>query len=223
MDGRGGEHAPAIATEPSIRRLSDSRLLQIVGDGIPSGGMPAFRSLGQRRLRLIVDYLRLLQGKPSATALPGNPAHGRALFFGIAKCSNCHMVRGVGGFLGPDLSDYALAHSVAQIRQAVLNPNRNPNPASHAVIAITRDGRKLVGIARNEDNFSIQIETPDGRLHLLAKSSLAALHHESWSLMPADYKSKLSGSELNDLVSFLVSTANQEPHSVASKPSWDQE
>ena len=204
MDGRGGEHAPGIASDSSARQLSDARLLSILQNGIPSAGMPSFRSLGPTRLKLILSYLRVIQGKRATAVVSGNPARGRKLFFGAAGCSACHMVHGQGGFLGPDLSESSLLHSPGQIRQAILNPNKNVAQGSDTVVAITRDGRKFVGIARNEDNFSVQLQTVDGNLHLFMKSDLASLRHEPKSLMPANYQSMLSGSELNDLISFLM-------------------
>jgi cytochrome c oxidase cbb3-type subunit III len=208
IDGRGGEHAPAIAHGPSVQELSDARLLSILRNGIPSGGMPSFRTLGSARLKLIINYLRALQGIPATSAVSGNPLRGRTLFFGSARCSDCHMIHGVGGFLGPDLSSYSLSHSSEEIRDAILNPNKNLSLDSDTVVAIARDGRKFVGIARNEDNFSLQLLSPDGSVHLLLKSGLAAVHHQPWSLMPSDYRSKLSKSDLNDLISYLVKSAS---------------
>jgi hypothetical protein len=69
------------------------------------------------------------------------------------------------------------------------------------------NGTSLEGIARNEDNFSLQLATSDGTLHLLSKSSLAKLAYRDESPMPADYGTKLSPSELDDLLNFLFSSA----------------
>jgi cytochrome c oxidase cbb3-type subunit 3 len=209
LDGRGGEHAPDVASGASVRQLSDFRLLSILQNGIPAGGMPSFGALGPARLKLIIRYVRTLQGEHGATSVSGNPARGRALFFSKAECSSCHMIEGAGGFLGPDLSSYALSQSPEEIRQAILNPNKNLASENDTVVAVTRGGQKFVGIARNEDNFSLQLQTADGKLHLLMRSSLASVRHEPWSLMPSDYASKLSNHELRDLVSFLVKAASE--------------
>jgi cytochrome c oxidase cbb3-type subunit III len=204
MDGRGGEHAPDIATNSGVRRLANTALFEIVQSGIPKGGMPSFRSLGPDRVKAVIEYLRTLQGTHVNPVVSGNAAHGRELFFGSARCSSCHMMHGRGGFLGKDLSDYSLTHSAPQIRDAILDPNKGLNPDEGTVIAITRAGRKFIGVARNEDNFSLQLQTPDGAFHLLSKSGLAVVRHEPRSLMPSDYGSRLSPGDLNDLVSFLV-------------------
>lgn len=204
MDGRGGVHAPNIASNPNLVRLSKAQIERIVRDGIPSGGMPSFRELGEQKIASVVAYLRTLQGRPVSRALPGDPASGRLLFFGVAGCAKCHMVAGHGGFLGPDLTGYARSHSAGDVRSAILDPNRNLPFSDYTVVAVTRGGRKLVGLARNEDNFSLQLQTADGAFHLLMKSNLNILRHEPRSLMPADYSSKLSGTEIDDLISFLA-------------------
>ncbi|MGH9404781.1 MAG: c-type cytochrome [Terriglobia bacterium] len=204
LDGRGGEHAPDIATNPRVQQLSDVRLFEIIRDGIPAGGMPSFSALGKPGIQAVLGYLRILQGSHRAQPVPGNAARGRALFFGSAGCSGCHMIRGQGGFLGPDLSDYAISHSLPEIRGAILEPNKNLSSQRGTVTVVTRDGRKYTGVARNEDNFSLQMQTPDGAFHLFMKSDLTAVRYESRSLMPSDYGSKLSAGQLDDVVSFLV-------------------
>src|SRR5579883_2816521 len=95
LDGRGGEHAPNIATNPKVQQLSDGELFQIIENGIPAGGMPGFQSLGPSTLKTVVAYLRILQGKHSAAALPGNPERGRQLFFGKAACSSKRKAAGL--------------------------------------------------------------------------------------------------------------------------------
>lgn len=211
VDGRGGEHAPDIATRPAVERLSDAQLQGIVENGIPAGGMPSFRALGPEGIKAVVAYLRVLQGNRKAVQVSGNFIQGKALFYGSAGCSTCHMIHGVGGFLGPDLTAYSLSHSPQQTRPAILNPNENLGTMAGTVIAVTRDGKKLVGIARNEDNFSVQLQTADGRFHLLMKSDLASLSHEPRSLMPSDYASRLSVADINDLISFLVKSSEGAP------------
>lgn len=211
MDGRGGVHAPNIASNPGVVRLSSVQLERIIRDGIPSGGMPSFRNLGQQKIASVIAYLRFLQGKQASQPLPGDRVRGRSLFFGAAGCARCHMVAGRGGFLGPDLTGYARSHSARDVRSAILDPDQNLPYSEYTVVAVTRDGRRLVGIARNEDNFSLQLQTVDGAFHLLMKTNLKALRHEPRSLMPSDYGSKLSGTEIDDLINFLASQDTDSP------------
>ncbi len=215
IDGRGGERAPDIATSAKTQRRSDSELAQIITSGIPSGGMPAFSTLDASTGRALVTYLRFLQGKTGSAALPGNPQNGKAIFFGRARCSECHLAAGAGGFIASDLSSYGRARPAEEIRDAIVKPGQPSNDSRGTVTIVTRDGQTLTGVLRNEDNFSLQLQSLDGAFHLFMKSEVASVSRDRNSLMPADYGSTLSASELNDLVSFLMSMAQQE------KPSSD--
>ena len=48
-DGRGGEHAPNIATAPEVQHLLDRELAGIIRYGISGAGMPAFSSQSSRK------------------------------------------------------------------------------------------------------------------------------------------------------------------------------
>ncbi|MGI9073070.1 MAG: c-type cytochrome [Bryobacteraceae bacterium] len=220
LDGHGGEHGPNIATTAEVQRLSDRDILGVVRDGIPAVGMPAFRSkFDAAQLNAVVSYVRVLQGKYAAVSVPGNPERGRALFSGKARCSECHMVAGKGGFIGSDLTGYGNQHSPDVVRGAILEPNENLNPRHRTVTAVTRDGRKFTGRALNEDNFSLQLQTLDGTFHFFDKSMLARLEREPRSIMPSNYGSTLSPSDLDDLVSYLMRPDVPRP----SRPGEDDE
>jgi cytochrome c oxidase cbb3-type subunit III len=206
LDGKGGERAPNIADRPTVQRLSDSQISHIIETGVPGTGMPAFHSLASSDIKAVVSYLRILQGAKRTAALPGNPDRGKTVFFGKAGCSNCHMVAGEGGFIASDLSAYAHVHEVEQIRSAIVTP-ASPNQQVRLATVTTRDGEKYVGRVRNEDNFSLQLQSLDGIFHFLAKSDIDKLEYESQALMPSDYGSSLNAGELNDLVSYLMKVA----------------
>lgn len=137
----------------------------------------------------------------------GDATHGRALFFGGARCSECHSLRGEGGFLGPDLSSFSRSHSPETTRRAILRPERDAERLTDTVTVVTREGGRLIGVARNEDNFSLQLQTFDGDFHLLMKSDLASVNHDGRSLMPSDYGARLGARDLDDIVAFLVSVS----------------
>jgi cytochrome c oxidase cbb3-type subunit 3 len=208
LDGRGGERAPNIADSAKVQRLSDAQIFHIIENGIPGTGMPAFHSMESPDIHAAVAYVRTLQGTRRAIKLPGNPERGETIFFGNAGCSSCHMVAGKGGFMASDLSEYARAHVVEQTRNAITNPTAGSDRQARTVTATTRGGEKFVGRIRNEDNFSLQLQTLDGTFHFLAKSDLEGLEYSSQALMPSNYGSTLSPGELNDVVSYLMRAAS---------------
>jgi cytochrome c oxidase cbb3-type subunit III len=212
LDGRGGERGPNIVTRAEVLHRSDGELLHLLQTGLPESGMPPFESLGLAKLKSVVAHLRFLQGASEVAPLPGNPQDGKSLFFGRAGCGNCHMVNGSGGFLGADLSSYGSNVSIEEIRSAITDPNKDLEPRARTVLAMTREGQQFTGVARNEDNFSLQLQSVDGTFHLFAKSDLEHLEYQPRSLMPSDYSSTLSRTELDDLVSYLISAARATKH-----------
>ena len=170
--------------------------------------MPGFAAYGEDRLRALVGYLRVLQGQTKGEAAPGDAVAGKAVFYGKGKCADCHMVAGKGGFFGGDLTAYAAGgKSVNKIRAAIVSPDKALDPRRGLVTVVRNDGTTISGLARNEDNFSLQLQTADGAFHLLNKADIASQKYEGRSGMPADYGSKLSARQVDDLVSFLMRTA----------------
>jgi cytochrome c oxidase cbb3-type subunit III len=220
IDGKGSERAPNIADNPDVRRLSDAELMGIIAKGIPGTGMPAFHSLSSTRIRDLVAYLRSLEGATGNVKLPGDPRKGETIFFGQTGCSNCHMIAGRGGFIASDLTDYARTHSTDQIRSAILESS-SADQVKLATVVL-QDDRKYVGRVRNEDNFSLQLQSLDGAFHLIMKANLKKLDYDSQPLMPINFGSLLNAGELNDLVSYLLKTAdNNEPQKHAKGSDMD--
>ncbi len=213
LDGLGGEHAPDIVRRPAVKALSDQALLDVIHDGLPEEGMPGFPKLPKEDGLALIAHLRLLQGKSAADAARGDPARGKDLFFGKAGCSTCHQIASPGEFVARDLAGFAHEHPGDQIRDAILRPGGEPQEAATAV---ARNGRKFSGTVRNEDNASLQLQSADGSFYLLMKSSLVSLQRKAGDPMPADYGKRLSTTELDDLVSYILREAHsgkdEEPH-----------
>jgi cytochrome c oxidase cbb3-type subunit 3 len=184
--------------------------------------MPAFRSLSSSDTKAVVGYVRTLQGARQVVKLPGNSGRGKTLFFGKAECSQCHMVGGKGGFIASDLSGYARTHDVEQIRSAITNPATITDRQARLIIATSHGGEKYVGRIRNEDNFSLQLQTLDGAFHFISKSDLDGLESDPNGLMPSGYGTSLTVTELDDVISFLISAANAS-RPVATRKSNEEE
>jgi cytochrome c oxidase cbb3-type subunit 3 len=223
LDGRGGERAPNIVENSRVQRLSDAEIGGIIENGIPQAGMPAFGSMGDSKIKAVITYLRTLQGANHSAQLPGYAGRGEILFFGKAHCSGCHMVAGKGGFIASDLSAYAGTHGLDQTRNAITSPALRGNRAVRTATATTRAGEKYIGRIRNEDNFSLQLQTFDGAFHFLPKSDLQSLEFSPQPLMPTSYSSILSPNELDDLVSYLMSVARVSQPEPQPKPNEEEQ
>jgi cytochrome c oxidase cbb3-type subunit III len=222
IDGKGSERAPNIADSPHTRQLSDAQLEHIIAGGIPGTGMPAFHSLSNSRIHQLISYLRSLEGTEKSAKLPGDPRKGQAIFFDQGGCSNCHMIAGRGGFIASDLIDYARTHSREQIRGAILDSGAGDKRQVRLATATVRTGEKFIGRVRNEDNFSLQLQSLDGTFHFIMKSELEKLDYDPQPLMPTNFGSSLTASELNDLISYLLSAAgNTDPEKRAHEKGMD--
>ncbi len=198
LDARGGE-APNITT-PDVQALSDAQLTAVIHDG-HTGGMPGFATvLSNSDIAAVVSYLRDLQHQRTPT-LQGNAANGQALFFGSAGCSQCHMIKGEGGFLGADLSGVPL--SADDIRTAIVNPPTSPTDALTTVTM--KNGPTYSGLVRNEDNFSIQLIEKSGAFISIDKANVAKIDQATTPFMPADYATRLTPADLQDLVAYVAS------------------
>lgn len=213
LDGRGGEKGPNIATRAEISRRSDGEILAVLQNGIPGAGMPAFARLGDTKLQAVVQHLRSLQGLTEKNEVVGNAEEGKRLFFKEGGCASCHMINGAGGFLGSDLSNYGAITPVGDMREQITNHDQSLR--TKALVVSTRDGRQLSGFSRNEDNFSLQLQTLDGKFYFLDKSVVARVDHSSAAAVDAE--NKLRKSDLDAIMSYLVRVAQNSQDGVKWK------
>jgi cytochrome c oxidase cbb3-type subunit 3 len=211
LDGRGGERAHNIATARQVMALSDGDLVSILRNGITGTGMPPFSHLGSKGIDDVVAYLRTLQGKVAVVRVKGDAKAGRDLFYGKAVCGRCHIVRGEGGFMAPDLTDFGAGMTAEMIERAITKPDTRLEPNQAVVSLVLLDGTTVQGPARAEDNFTITLQEQDGRFRTFSKQRLASIRHTGHSIMPKDYETKLSRKELDDLVSYLVAVSAEAP------------
>src|SRR5262249_366879 len=94
-----------------------------------------------------------------ATSLPhpkelegGSWARGRKEFFGEqAACSKCHTIDGVGGSIGPDLSNL-IHRDYASVFRDITQPSFAINPDHVTYVVDLNDGRRLTGVVQTAGN-----------------------------------------------------------------------
>ncbi len=207
QDGLGGERAPAIG-KGSRQGLDDPKTLRnLVQHGISDRGMPAF-SVPAVELDQLVAFAQSRLLPLSKTAVLGNAGAGAALFFGNGRCAQCHMVWGKGSLNGPDLTEAAQRLTLAQVETALLRPAVHPGDGYQVATVRTTKGEALRGFVRNESGVDLQMQSFDGRLHLLAKSDVVRIDREKGAPMPAWTGSPAA---MRDLIAFLKRAPEQKP------------
>ena len=184
------------------RGSTDERIFDIVRHGVPGTEMTPADPLrvADRDIWQVLAYLRTMSAVPGPPP-GGDAASGERLF--RVNCSSCHAVNGRGGQLGPDLSRIGSARP----RVGLLSKLRGASDVIRAgyepVTLVTREGERIRGVKKNEDEFSIQIMDTRERLQGFLKANLTELTLEKKSLMPVYGPERLNDRDLDDLLRFL--------------------
>lgn len=202
LEGTAGDRAPALAAARRYVRSSDDDIFAAIKNGIPGTLMPP-AALPDDSVWKITAYIRSLRATASDEYVEGDLQRGAETFQGKAGCSGCHMIRGNGGLLGPDLSNIGAERSLRYLRDALTTKRPNIPSGFQPVRIRTASGETVDGIIKNENNFSMQVMDRQYRLHLLNRDELADVEYGAQSLMPGDYGKRLTAEELQDVLLFL--------------------
>lgn len=210
-DGAGGGHGPNVVDLRRPRATSRTALRELIRKGLPDAGMPAF-ALSDGELDAIAAYFETLKAPAVEHPAPGDAAAGERFFATKGKCSGCHMLRGQGGILGPDLTNLGRERKLGQIEQALREPGgasraRIVGPSYRAVAVQMRDGRTIRGLAKYDGPFDLGVQGTDGKFYSISKAQTAAIDFEK-SLMP---KVDASPAEFRDLLAYLSRLTHDRP------------
>jgi cytochrome c oxidase cbb3-type subunit III len=182
---------------------TDGRMFDIVRRGVPGTEMIAAdpQRVLDKDIWQVLAYVRTLTTIPAAPPT-GDATSGERIF--RTNCGACHMVNGRGGQLGPDLSRIGSARPRAGLVGKLRGTNAFIRPGYEPVTLVTRQGERIRGVKKNEDEFSIQIMDTRERLQGYLKASLAEVTLDKESLMPVYGPDRLNDRDLDDLVRYLT-------------------
>jgi len=206
-----GEEGPNLHGVPAA--LGDAAVANIIRRGIPGTGMPSSYTITEQDAANIVAWIRSLDSAPAPPAV-GDAKKGEAVY-ASAGCSACHMIEGVGGNIGPDLSRIGVQRGPANLKARLLDPAANlPKPVGGFVSgggvtqylmfrAVEKDGRSTEGMRVGEDSFSIILKDAQGKLHGFRKPDLLKLEKEPGKSFMPSFKDTLSAAQMDDLIAYL--------------------
>jgi len=133
----------------------------------------------------------------------GDWLRGEKEFFGTtANCSKCHTMRGVGGKIGPDLSNLP-QRDYASVLRDVTQPSFAINPDYTSQTVLLADGRTLAGTTRI-DGENLIVADQEGKETVVARKEVEEFAHSPQSIMPEGLPKALGEVRLRDLMTFLL-------------------
>lgn len=207
-----GYRGSDLTTGDWVHGGSDSQIFKTIQTGVTGTEMPANGNMSEEEIWMVIAYLRTLSAPGGPAAERGDAARGDQWFWSKDKgnCSQCHMIGGRGGRIGPNLTRIGAARSVAALEREIRKPHEVIPVGFETVTVVTRDGRKIRGARKNEDTFSIQLMTANEEILSFRKQDLAEVVPEpDRSLMPAYGPERLSDAELTDIVRYLRTLRGQ--------------
>jgi len=202
VDGDVGDRAPALGAARRYAHNSEEEIYQVVMEGIPGTQMPSMGVSEEDGWRMTA-FIRSLRAVASDFPADGDVRAGEAIFWGKGECGECHRINGRGGLLGQDLSNLGGSMRLSAIRGSLTTAKPHPPLGFRPATVVTKEGRTIRGVLKNEHNFSIQLLGDDDRLHLLISDEIASMERGEKSIMPTDYDERLSEEEFRDLLAFL--------------------
>jgi PQQ-dependent dehydrogenase (methanol/ethanol family) len=199
-DAQGSDRAPALLGNRQLRGLSESDVADIIQKG--RGNMPAFSSLPAADVQQLAHFVRALNASAFDMKPAGDTTAGSSIFFGSGQCAQCHTAEGRGGTNGPDLSDSGRRLTLRELTADLQHPEALHVPGYDMQKVTLRDGTTLRGFARRRSSHSIDLQTLDGRLHLLDESQYSQIVADTQPYMPAFNG---TADQYRDLIAYLSS------------------
>ncbi|HEX4412967.1 MAG TPA: c-type cytochrome, partial [Lacipirellulaceae bacterium] len=131
----------------------------------------------------------------------GDIDRGKAVF--TKNCSPCHLVKGIGNQVGPDLAARQDKSGEGLLRE-ILDPNRAVDGRFAEYTAVTTDGVVKTGVLAAETSGSITLRAQLGVETTLLRSQLESLTSLGRSPMPEGFENQITPNEMSDLLSFLA-------------------
>lgn len=133
----------------------------------------------------------------------GNPYAGRAVF--DQRCGKCHMMFGLGGKIGPDLTG-AKRDDLSLMLLSIVNPSAEIREGFESYLVETADGRVLTGFLVDQDRQVVTLRSPDGQTLVVSRDNIDDMQKQSRSIMPENLLKDLGEIELRDLFAYLRSS-----------------
>ncbi|MCA9167486.1 MAG: c-type cytochrome, partial [Planctomycetales bacterium] len=134
----------------------------------------------------------------------GNAERGHRVFLNQGTCHKCHIVRGEGKQVGPELSEIGSKLSRDAMFESILYPSAGIAHSYETYTAELADGNVVTGLLVSETAEEVELKNNEGVVRNIARADIDSITKQPISIMPADLHQSLTEQELVDLVEFLT-------------------
>lgn len=196
LDLHDRKQLPADLKADTARLLRNSPF-----QGLRNRAMIAFPPPGKIDPKKLPNLVALARRK-------GQRDRGKQLLTASAKndmqCMKCHMVRGMGGHIGPDLSMIGKKASRENLLESILYPSKAIADQYLNWQIETRKGVTLTGLVVEETPDSLLLRDGNGKDTRIEKKEIEARVKSPNSLMPSDLLVYMTEDDLIDIVEYLL-------------------
>lgn len=127
--------------------------------------------------------------------------------FAEATCAGCHKINGMGGAVGPELTDVLKRWKGDRrgVLREILDPSHKIDPQYAVQVIYTVDGLVVSGIVKSEDKSSIAVLTnpEDKQPKIIDKEDIDEQVRSDKSMMPKALLDRFSRDEILEILSYI--------------------
>ena len=136
----------------------------------------------------------------------GDPVRGKIIFNdpeGAANCSKCHIIKGAGGSVGPELSFIGTSRTREFILESIIDPSKVIASGYEAIIILTKERKLITGIKKNEDESGFYLIDKNGKELYVPIEVVKKFKTQEISTMPGNFKDLLATQDMADILAYL--------------------
>lgn len=186
------------------RTLSGEELLANSGNDLISGPQPK----GPGKRWTVEEAMTVVEGK-----LTNRDFEQGKMMYDASRCSSCHLMRGEGGSIGPDLTQLGTRFSAKDMLEAIIEPNKTVSDQYAATVFTMKDGSSILGRLTNENDqtyFISQNPFAPEVIREVSKQDVADTKYSYISVMYPGLINRLNEEELKDLMAYLMAGGNKD-------------
>ena len=166
-DGSGGR-GPNLVRRAVWHPLTDEGIHKTIREGVPGTDMPP-TSLSDEQTWNLVAFVKSMTGPAIENTVPGDVAAGRAIFWVQGRLLELPLDSRGGRTYGAGPDRYRRVPAAGADQGG---DSRTVEGSVHVgqegVTVMLKNGKQIEGVARNRNNYSLQVLDRSGDLHLIS-------------------------------------------------------